>query len=104
MKRTVRALLTSAAIVATLGLPSAAASAHTTTAGAASSAGSAECGQHWNLDELWYNHCGETNVIIYVDRWNVGGVRDFEMCVGPGDHHLGWWPDYLGAWYAGKLC
>jgi hypothetical protein len=53
----------------------------------------------------YYNHCGTGNVVIYVDRWNIGGIRDYEQCVGPGTTYLGGgWPDYQGAWYVGKSC
>jgi hypothetical protein len=93
--------------MATIGLTPAAASAQATTTGEASLTNSAQdtpCGEHWVLDHLYYNHCGETNVVIRVDRWNIGGISDYDKCVGPGDHSLGWYPDYLGAWYTGRLC
>ncbi|MEU5084843.1 MULTISPECIES: DUF6355 family natural product biosynthesis protein [Streptomyces] len=63
------------------------------------------CG--WRTDwtgHAYYNHCGTGNVVIFVDRLNIGGIRDYEQCVTPGDHYLGDWPDFQGAWYAGKTC
>ncbi|MFF0746379.1 DUF6355 family natural product biosynthesis protein [Streptomyces sp. NPDC004111] len=53
----------------------------------------------------YYNHCGTGNVVIYVDRWNIGGISDYEKCVGPGTTYLGGgWPDFQGAWYVGRSC
>ncbi|CAM5736440.1 hypothetical protein STENM223S_07693 [Streptomyces tendae] len=62
------------------------------------------CGWYTVLSRAYYNHCGTGNVVIFVDRLNIGGIRDYEQCVTPGDHYLGSWPDFQGAWYAGKTC
>ena len=58
------------------------------------------CGGYVNwMGEVVYEHCGPTNVVIYVDRWNIGGIRDYEKCVSPGLTKLGPWPDWQGAHY-----
>ncbi|MFF2502222.1 DUF6355 family natural product biosynthesis protein [Streptomyces sp. NPDC058067] len=63
------------------------------------------CG--WYTDwaaHAWYNHCGTGHVVIHVDIVNLGGVPDYDKCVGPGDTYLGSWPNVQGAWYAGRTC
>lgn len=62
-----------------------------------------ECGSY-GWFSLYYNHCGSTNVVIWVDQINVGGFRDFEMCVKPGRTEIGPRPQYIDAWYINKLC
>ncbi|HMG42521.1 MAG TPA: DUF6355 family natural product biosynthesis protein [Acidimicrobiales bacterium] len=51
-----------------------------------------------------YRHCGNTHVLI--DARNIWGTTYRNICVGPGDTHLGhlstWVIQY--AWYIGKLC
>ncbi|WP_407638808.1 DUF6355 family natural product biosynthesis protein [Allokutzneria albata] len=48
-----------------------------------------------------YNHCGDTNVTITVDR--IRG-ENFEKCVPPGITHIGQWPLYHNAWYVRNRC
>ncbi len=51
-----------------------------------------------------YRHCGTTHVLI--DARNIWGTTYRNICVGPGDTHLGhlstWVISY--AWYIGRLC
>lgn len=61
------------------------------------------CGS-FGVFSLYYNHCGNTRVVIWVDQINVGGYRDFELCVGPGETEIGPRPQYIDAWYINKLC
>jgi hypothetical protein len=51
-----------------------------------------------------YRHCGTTHVLI--DAEDFWGTTYRNICVGPGDTHLGhlstWVISY--AWYIGRLC
>ncbi|GAA3987033.1 hypothetical protein GCM10022247_01690 [Allokutzneria multivorans] len=68
--------------------------------GTASTAQAAECGGYVTfMGNVEYNHCGTGNVLIHVDRLNIGGIKDYEKCVPPGITKLGAWPDWKGAHY-----
>ncbi|MGM1061791.1 DUF6355 family natural product biosynthesis protein [Saccharothrix sp. Mg75] len=92
-----------AAVALTVGLTAPAAAAPARAQAPVQEAAPAPCGSFGVLS-LYYNHCGTTRVVIWVDQINVGGFRDFEMCVGPGETEIGPRPQYIDAWYNGKLC
>ncbi|SDM25345.1 hypothetical protein SAMN04489726_0608 [Allokutzneria albata] len=75
---------------------------------ATATASSTKCGVYVDHDypqpdgpQLMYNHCGDTNVTITVDR--IRG-ENFEKCVPPGITHIGQWPLYHNAWYVRNRC
>lgn len=97
MRKSIRALVAGTGMAAAVVSGSVAAPA---TASAAPATVQSPCGEFTSwMGEIWYNHCGPTNVVIYVDRLNIGGIRDYEKCVSPGETRLGPWPDWQGAWY-----
>jgi hypothetical protein len=51
-----------------------------------------------------YRHCGNTHVLI--DAQNIWGTTYRNICVGPGDTHLGYLSTWVisYAWYIGRLC
>lgn len=112
MRRSIRAALTGAVAIAAaavgMGVPPASANAAVpATAEQAAQPGAAASPCGWYTDWMagaWYNHCGTGHVVIHVDIVNLGGVPDYEKCVGPGDTYLGGWPNVQGAWYVGRTC
>jgi hypothetical protein len=60
------------------------------------------CGYIGLSGAAMYNHCGDTRVVIRVDRkWPL---PDEDKCVGPGWTVLGTTIEVLNAWYIGRLC
>ncbi|GAA4011481.1 hypothetical protein GCM10022247_37370 [Allokutzneria multivorans] len=105
MRKSMTALAgTVAAVAATMGMMAGPATAAPATV-QSEAAASEKCGWYTDwMTNAFYNHCGNTNVVIWVDRTNIGGFQDFEKCVKPGITRLGHWPDMLNAWYIGRTC
>ncbi|WP_086824432.1 DUF6355 family natural product biosynthesis protein [Allokutzneria sp. NRRL B-24872] len=105
MRKSMTALAgTATAVAAAMGMMAGPASAAPASV-QGEAAASADCG--WYTDWTatgYYNHCGPTNVMIWVDRVNLAGYKDFEKCVKPGITRLGPWPDFKNAWYLGRTC
>ncbi|MEW9550902.1 DUF6355 family natural product biosynthesis protein [Nonomuraea sp. NPDC050783] len=91
--------------LAALALATAPAYAGTTAGAAAGStarAGASACGYYEEGGESYYNHCGNSLVVIRVERWL--GMPGSDWCVAPGTTHLGHSYEIKYAWYTGRLC
>jgi hypothetical protein len=60
------------------------------------------CGYYEDAVTAWYNHCGDTHVIIYVDA--TWPRDDWSWCIGPGVWDIGGAGAVSNAWYAGQVC
>lgn len=60
------------------------------------------CGYYEDSVTAWYNHCGDTHVLIYVDA--TWPRDDWYWCIGPGLWDIGGAGAVNNAWYAGQLC
>ncbi|MFB9904194.1 DUF6355 family natural product biosynthesis protein [Allokutzneria oryzae] len=99
MRKGMRTVVAIAGAVTALAAGTATAGAAPATEVAQVKASADPCGWFVSWGTGYYNHCGPTNVVIYVDRTNIGGFKDYEKCVPPGTTRLGPWPDWKGAWY-----
>ncbi|MFE1400327.1 DUF6355 family natural product biosynthesis protein [Nocardiopsis dassonvillei] len=60
------------------------------------------CGYYETAVTAWYNHCGNTNVWVYIDyTWPKG---DRERCLPPGRSDIGGAREVTNAWYTGRTC
>lgn len=60
------------------------------------------CGYYEDAVTAWYNHCGSTHVIIYVDA--TWPRADWTWCIGPGTWDIGGANAVSNAWYSGQTC
>ncbi|WP_376768080.1 DUF6355 family natural product biosynthesis protein [Nonomuraea rhodomycinica] len=61
-----------------------------------------QCGAYRDATHLWYKHCGDTYIVVEIDKINRSNTF---TCVGPrADVVLDSLLFSDNAWYAGQLC